>query len=84
MGLSGKLTASELLIREAERVVKVPIYRKGELSDPNAVADILGIASPGSVELLPSGPNEHEPSAFHSFPPAAYAVPVSPMTATVS
>lgn len=44
VGLSGKLTASELLIREAERANAIPVYRKDELSDPARVQAILSIA----------------------------------------
>nr|WP_294849054.1 DUF1611 domain-containing protein [uncultured Sphingomonas sp.] len=43
IGLSGKLTASELLIREAAGVCEVPIYRKGDLDDPLRAPHVLGI-----------------------------------------
>lgn len=43
IGLSGKLTASELLIREAEALVPVPVYRKEQLSDPNCIGAILSL-----------------------------------------
>lgn len=43
IGLSGKLTASELLIREAAGVCEVPIYRKGDLHDPARAPSVLGL-----------------------------------------
>lgn len=45
IGLSGKLTASELLIREAAGVCEVPIYRKGDLDDPARAPQVLGLES---------------------------------------
>lgn len=45
IGLSGKLTASELLIREAKGVCETPIYRKGDLSDPGQAPQIMGMES---------------------------------------
>ncbi|WP_260482403.1 molybdopterin-guanine dinucleotide biosynthesis protein MobB [Sphingomicrobium flavum] len=43
IGLSGKLTASELLIREAEALAPVPVYRKQQLSDPHSIGAILSL-----------------------------------------
>lgn len=43
IGLSGKLTASELLIREAEALAPVPVYRKEQLSDPHGIGAILSL-----------------------------------------
>ncbi|MDR2213234.1 MAG: hypothetical protein LBE21_06385, partial [Pseudomonadales bacterium] len=44
LGISGKLTTSELLIREATAACKVPIYRKEELSDPAQILNIIAVA----------------------------------------
>lgn len=61
IGLSGKLTASELLIREAKGVCETPIYRKSELSDAAQAPAIMGL---GPRPSEPSGENvEPEPVA---------------------
>lgn len=44
IGLSGRLTGSELLIREARKACNVPIYTKEELSDPVRAREIVGLA----------------------------------------
>lgn len=64
LGLSGKLTASELLIREAERAVKVPIYRKDDLSDPGKVGAILGLDPPAADDLIEAEPDGLPASVF--------------------
>jgi hypothetical protein len=49
IGVSGKLTASSLLIREFAAVSPIPIYTRDELSDPTRVRQILGIPQSGPV-----------------------------------
>lgn len=44
IGVSGKLTTSELLIREATPVCGAPIYRKEQLADPAVAPSILSLA----------------------------------------
>ena len=77
-GLSGKLTASELLIREAERAIKVPIYRKDELSDPGKVGAILGIAPPASIELVDAETDVLPASVFLFDRPSPADEPILP------
>ena len=45
LGVSGKLTASELLIREASRHIDAPILTKKELGDPLMAPRLVGIES---------------------------------------
>jgi hypothetical protein len=43
LGISGKLTASELSVREARQFLDVPIYAKAELGDPELAPRLVGI-----------------------------------------
>lgn len=44
LGISGKMTASELSIREARQFLDVPVYTKAELSDPELAPQLVGLA----------------------------------------
>ncbi|RZV50756.1 MAG: DUF1611 domain-containing protein [Sphingomonadaceae bacterium] len=58
IGLSGKLTASELLIREAEAMTPVPVFRKEELSNPESIGAILSLPPATSDSNQPCGATE--------------------------
>jgi hypothetical protein len=45
LGVSGKLTGSELLIREASRYIDAPILTKAELGDPATAPRLVGLSS---------------------------------------
>lgn len=44
LGVSGKLTASELSIREARQFLDVPVYAKAQLGDPALAPQLVGMA----------------------------------------
>jgi hypothetical protein len=52
LGISGKLTMSELLIREAERMCGRPVFRKKDLADPAKVLDILSLPAAGTSTVV--------------------------------
>lgn len=68
LGISGKLTASELSIREARRFLDVPVYAKAELSDPELAPQLVGMAEdrcgPPAAEEQAPGPVA--PAAEHA------------------
>jgi hypothetical protein len=55
IGVSGKLTASTLLMREFRGASAVPIFTREELSDPIRVHEILGIPALGPLPLFALG-----------------------------
>ena len=67
VGVSGKLTASELLIREAQHAFEVPVYRKEQLADPVLIGEILQLnehnriqAGADSIFAFPDTPVHQE------------------------
>lgn len=57
LGVSGKLTASELLIREAERHCDAPILTKKELGDPAIAPALVGLAAgPAPASMVAERP----------------------------
>lgn len=57
LGVSGKLTASELLIREARRYCDAPVLTKADLSDPSLAPKLVG------MRALPSN-DASDPAQF--------------------
>lgn len=56
IGISGKMTASELAIRECQAANTTPVYTRAELSDPSSVCKIIGIPQEGDLPLVDVGP----------------------------
>lgn len=62
VGLSGRFTGSALLIGEAERACKAPIFTKEQLSDPEAARRLVLSVTPPAPPRPPSSPS-HPPSS---------------------
>jgi hypothetical protein len=64
LGISGKLTASELSIREARQFLDVPVYAKAQLGDPELAPRLVGMApdSPGPALFNDRHEVEHSPA----------------------
>lgn len=56
IGISGKMTASELAIRECRAASTTPVYTRAELSDPSSVCNIIGIPLEGDLPLVDVAP----------------------------
>ncbi|HEX8585401.1 MAG TPA: hypothetical protein VF680_13460 [Allosphingosinicella sp.] len=56
LGVSGKLTGSELLIREATRHIDAPIFTKAELGDPAMAPRLVGLDVAAEVAPAPAPP----------------------------
>lgn len=83
IGLSGKLTASELLIREAEALCPVPVYRKEQLCDPTRIGAILSLPPISGSQAMICGV-EQLPCLSHCQPePANNAADEMIYTATI-
>ena len=69
LGVSGKLTGSQLLIREASSHIDAPILTKADLGDPALAPVLVGLPAPehelreGSAEALPPTPLHHPGTA---------------------
>ncbi|MDQ4086516.1 MAG: hypothetical protein M3177_00650 [Pseudomonadota bacterium] len=72
LGVSGRLTASELSVREAKQFLDVPVYGKAELSDPALAPRLVGMAA----GHFPSQPfHEEQARASLSLPAAGEEAP---------
>lgn len=65
VAVSGKLTGSQLLIREAQVATQLPVLGTEELRDPATAAELVGFASPvrsarAATERTEQGPTEGE------------------------
>jgi hypothetical protein len=58
LGVSGKLTGSELLIREASRHIDAPILTKRELCDPLMAPRLVGLEIPEAEAPAEAAPSE--------------------------
>jgi hypothetical protein len=54
LGVSGKLTASDLSIREARQFLDVPVYTKAQLGDPALAPQLVGMAQPAAPTASPT------------------------------